>query len=147
MKTHTKKGFTLLELLLAVVIMSLLAGLSVPIYQSFQVRNDLDVAAAAVAQDLRRAQMLSEAVDGDVGWGVHVQSGSIRVFKGTVYATRDSAFDEVFDIPTSITATGTQEFIFSRLTGEPQATGTLIFNSTTNETRMISVNSKGVVSY
>lgn len=140
------RGFTLLELLLTVALISVLAGFSLPVYRTLMTKNDLDIAAVTVAQTARRAQVLSQAVDGDTSWGLKVQSGSIVIFKGTSYAARDTAFDETFDVPTSITPSGTTEYIFSKFTGFPQVTGTATL-TTSNDTRTVTINEKGMVSY
>jgi len=141
------KGFTLLEVLLSVATITVIAGIGIPVYQSLQVRNDLDIAAITTAQSLRRAQTLSTAVDGDTSWGVRVQSGSITLFRGANYTSRDINFDELFDMPTSIAPSGLQEVVFTKFSGEPQATGTVVLISNTNETRNITINAKGMVSY
>jgi len=140
-------GFTLIEILLSVASIAIIAGISVPVYQSFQNRNDLDIATMEIAQNIRRAQILSQAVDGDMSWGVKTQSGSLVLFKGVSYAVRDIAFDEVFDIPSSLIFSGVSEIVFTKFTGLPQTTGTIIVTSNINETRNITINSKGVVSY
>lgn len=140
-------GFTLIEMLLSVAVIAVLAGVLAPVYQSFQVRNDLDIAAVTAAQSLRRAEALAQAVDGDTSWGVRVQPGSVTVFKGASYATRDTALDESFDVPASITPSGVSEVVFAKFTGLPQTTGTITFISHANETRAITINTKGMVSY
>lgn len=137
----------MLELLLSIAIMGLLAGISVPVYQSFQVRNYLDIATVTTAQDLRRAQILAQSVDGDVEWGVKIQSGSITIFKGASYAARDATFDEISDLPTSITPSGLSEIVFAKFTGFPQTTGAITFTSNANETRTIKITTKGTVHY
>jgi len=140
-------GFTLIEVLLSIAGVAIIAGISIPVYQSFQVRNDLDIATVEIAQSARRTQTLSQAVDGDTSWGIKIQSGSVAVFKGVSYAARDSTFDEVFEVPTSITASGISEIVFAKFTGLPQTTGTITLTSNTNETRTITINAKGMVSY
>lgn len=140
-------GFTLIEVLFSVAAIAIIAGISMPIYQSFQVRNDLDIATVTVAQSFRRVQVLSQAVDGDTSWGIKIQSGSITLFKGTSYASRDTTFDEVFDVPTSITPSGISEVVFAKFTGLPQSTGIISLTSNTNETRTITINAKGMVAY
>ncbi len=134
-------------MLLSVAAITIIAGISVPVYQSFQNRNDLDIATVAIAQSVRRAQLLAQAVDGDVSWGVKIQSGSIAVFKGTSYAARDTTFDETFDVPTSITPSGVSEIVFAKFTGLPATTGTTTLTSNINETRTITINAKGMVGY
>lgn len=147
MTIRKNAAFTLLEVLLVVALITVIAGISIPAYQSFQNRNDLDIAASAFAQSLRRAQTLSQAVDDDTSWGVFAQNGSITIFKGAGYATRDTAFDEVFDISPSLALSGTSEYIFSKFTGEPSSAGSLVVTSINNETRTITTNTKGMVSY
>lgn len=140
------KGFTLLELLLSIALISVLAGFSLPVYRTLIKKNDLDIAANSIVASLRRAQILSQAVDGDITWGVKVQSGSIVVFKGASYATRDTAYDEIFDVPTSIGIGGTGEYVFAKMTGLPQSTGTTTLTSE-SDTRTVNINAKGMVGY
>jgi hypothetical protein len=111
------------------------------------VRNDLDIAAITLAQNLRRAQSLAQSGDGDMMWGVRVGVGSILIYKGTNYSTRDSTYDENTSIPTSIVPSGINEITFTKLTGLPSATGTFSFTSQANETRNITINEKGMVDY
>lgn len=140
-------GFTLIEMLLSVAVITLIAGTSAPVYQSFQVRNDLDIVTVSTVHSLRRAQVLSQSIEGDTSWGVKTQSGSLILFKGTSFAGRDTMFDELFSIPTSITPSGVSEIVFDKLTGFPQTTGTITFTSNANETKTITINAKGMVNY
>lgn len=139
-------GFTLLEILLSISVMAIIAGIGIPVYQSFNVRNDLDLTANLVTQSLRRAQILSEAVEGDDAWGVYVGDNKITIFKGNSYAGRDVSYDEIFDLSNAITPSGNQEIIFNKFTGWPQAAGTLIL-TTVNNAKIITINAKGLASY
>jgi prepilin-type N-terminal cleavage/methylation domain-containing protein len=144
-------GFTLLEVLLSIAAITIIAGISIPIYQAFQNRNNLDIAAVSFAQTARRAQVLSQAVSGDTSWGVYAQSGSITLFKGASFGTRDASYDETFDLPSSMTLSSPLgnfwEVVFTKFTGMPQATGVLTLTSSNNETRNITLNAKGMASY
>ena len=141
------KGFTLIEVLLSISAIAIIAGISIPVYQSIQNRNDLDIAATTIAQSLRRAQVLSRSVDSDTTSGVYVQSGSVTIFHGASYATRDTTVDEIFQISPTITLGGVSQIVFSKMTGLPTSTGTITLTSITNETRNITINSKGMVNY
>ncbi|QQR77648.1 MAG: prepilin-type N-terminal cleavage/methylation domain-containing protein [Candidatus Moraniibacteriota bacterium] len=141
------RAFTLLEVLLSVAALAVIAGISLPIYQSFQVRNDLDIAATTVAQSCRRATVLAQASDGDTNWGVHIQPGSIVLFRGTSYVARNATFDEIFAMPTSIVSSGMSDVVFAKFTGMPTTTGTTTLTSSTNETRTITINAKGMVNF
>lgn len=140
-------GFTMQEIVLSIATIAILAGIGIPVYQAFQTRNDHDLAATIVAQTMRRAQFLAEAVDGDTSWGVNVQSGSTTLFKGTNYAARDVNFDEIFDIPSTIVPSGLTEIVYGKFTGLPQTTGTIIFTSPHNETHNVTINAKGMATY
>mgnify|MGYP001560235111 CR=1 FL=1 len=140
-------GFTLIEMLLVIAAITIIAGITAPVYQSFQVRNDLDIATVSIVQSLRRAQVLSQAVDGDTSWGIYIVSGSLTVFKGASYVARTDVYDEVFEIPTSLTPSGLSEIVFAKFTGLPQTTGTITLTSNANETRTITINAKGMVNY
>ncbi len=140
-------GFTLLEVLLSLALMSAIVGVSAPIYQSFQVKNDLDLAANAVAAGFRRAQILSLASDGDSSWGVHIAAGSITIFKGASYAGRDSAYDETTVVPGTITPTGLGDAVFARVTGASGAAGTVTLTASTGQVRTVALSAKGTVTY
>ena len=140
-------GFTLIEMMLSIALIAIIAGLSAPVYQSFQTRNDLDIVAVTIAHSLRRAQLLAQASDGDSSWGVAVQASGISLFKGISYVARDASYDEIFDLPGSLTPSGVSEIVFAKFTGLPQTTGTVTITSNTNEIRSITINQKGMVAY
>lgn len=140
-------GFTILEILLSFALIAVIFGIAMPVYQGFQIRNDLDIAANEFVQSLRRAQVLSQAVEGDSSWGAKIQSGNIVLFKGSSYAGRDQNFDEVIEIPSNIAISGNQEIIFNKLTGFPQTIGTTALTSINNETKNIIINEKGTITF
>lgn len=141
------RGFSLIEVLLSVAIIGMLAGLSLPIYQSFQNRNELDIATQSLASALRRAQIYTRGVSGDSQWGVRVQSASITLFKGTSFAGRDTAFDEITTIPSNIVIGGDPEVVFAKLSGKPDAAGSTTLTGLNNEARTVTINAEGMVSY
>jgi prepilin-type N-terminal cleavage/methylation domain-containing protein len=145
--SKTRQGFTLPEVLLSLTLLSIIGGMTIPLYRIFMLRNDLDIATVTLAQNLRRAQSLSQAGDGDMTWGVHVGVGGILVFKGASFVLRDSSFDENTSIPTSIVPAGVSEIVFSKVMGLPTATGTFSLTSSTNETRTVTINEKGMVDF
>ena len=140
-------GFTLIELLLSVAIIGILSGLSLPVYETFARRNDLDLTAQSAVAAIRRAEVYARAVQGDSTWGVKFQSSGITLFKGSTYASRDSAFDETISLPGSIAISGLSEVQFAKLSAAPNTTGTVTLTSTTNDTRTLTLNAKGMVDY
>lgn len=141
------RGFTLLEVLLVIATIAVLAAISVPVYSNLQVRNDLDVVTNTSLQTLRRAQTLSQAVDGDSTWGVKLQQADITLFKGTSYSDRDTNFDEAYSLSGNVTPSGISELVFAKLSGNPTTTGTITLTSSNNEIQNITINSKGFLDY
>jgi prepilin-type N-terminal cleavage/methylation domain-containing protein len=143
----SQHGFTLLEVLLSVVILSMLAGLAVPVYETFMRRNDLDLTAQQLAASLRRAQTFARGTNRDSAWSVEVQPSAVTLFQGTNFASRTQAFDETFSIPASVSVGGLSEIQFAKLTAAPNTTGSITLTSTANSTRTVTVNAKGMVEY
>lgn len=143
----SERGFTFLEVLLSVAILSVIAGIGMPVYQSLQNRNALAVATTAYVQSLHRAQALSQAVDGDTTWGVSFTSGNITVFQGATYATRDASFDEITTVPTNISGSGVTEVVFSKFVGEPSVTGTTTLTGVHALERTVYIHETGATTY
>lgn len=141
------KGFTLIELILVVATITALSIISIPVYSLLQVRNDLDVATNTAVQTLRRAQLLSQSVDGDSSWGVNLGQNNITLFKGVSFTLRDTNFDEVYTLSGNVTFSGISEVVFSKLLGNPATTGTIVLTTSNNETQNITLNSKGFLDY
>jgi prepilin-type N-terminal cleavage/methylation domain-containing protein len=140
-------GFTLIEVLLSVTIITMLGTISLPVYASFQDRNNLQLTTESIANMLRRAQTYTRSVSGDSQWGVEIQSTSATLFKGAVFATRNTAFDETTAIPTTIAVSGLTEVLFAKFSAAPSATGTITLTSNANNTRAVGINAKGMVDY
>lgn len=137
----------MIEVALSLSILAIMFAMSMPMYRIFMIRNDLDIATMNLVQNLRRAQTLSQVSDGDSTWGVHIGVGSILIYKGLSYETRDIAFDEDTSMPTSITISGLNNIMFAKVTGAPQSVGTTTLTSYTNEIRNVTINQKGMVDY
>ena len=144
---NNQAGVTLLEVMLSVAVIALLAGMAAPVYQSFQVRNDLDVAANTLAQTLRRAQLLSKIGVNEGAWGVFVQSGSITLFQGDTYAGRNTAYDEVWSVPNSISVSGVAEIVYTKFIGTTLTPGTITLTSSSNEVRLLEFTNYGTINY
>lgn len=139
-------GFTLLEILLCVAMIGIIAGVTAPMYNGMLTKNDLDIATTTVVQSMRRAQLLSQGMEGDSNWGVKVQSGSIVIFKGTSYAARDTTLDEVTPMPTLIAVSGTTEYVFNKMSGTPQTVGSVTLTSNSSS-KTITINAKGTTDF
>src|SRR5689334_7494387 len=96
-------GFILVELLLSIVIIGMLVGLSLPVYNTFAARNDLDIAGQQLAGVLRRAQVYARGMQNNSDWSVEVQATGATLFKGTSFASRDATYDESITFPANVT--------------------------------------------
>lgn len=140
-------GFTLIELLLSVTILGILAGLSLPVYESFVRRNDLDLTAQSLVAMLRRAETYARTMNEDSAWSVEIQASTVTLFQGTNFGTRDTSLDETVSVPATITRGGLTEVQFTKFTAAPNTTGNITLSSTTGDTRTVSINAKGMVDY
>lgn len=144
---YKKSGFTLIEAVLSIALITIITAISLPVYQSFQVKNDTDLARTTLVQAIRRAQLLSRAMEGDSEWGIYIAPGGGTLYKGASYASRDFAFDESYSIPTSIAPSGLTTIHFSKLSGLPTTVGTTTLTSVNADVVTISINTKGVILY
>lgn len=142
-----ERGFTLVEVLLSTAIIVMLTGISLPVYESFVQKNDLDLTAETVASTLRRAETYARAVNGDSAWSVEIQPSAITLFQGTSFASRNTAYDETASVPASVTPGGLGEVQFAKFTALPNATGSITLTGTTTDTRTVTINAKGTVDY
>lgn len=141
-----RAGFTAIELVLSVGIISLMLAISTPIMQRFLLQNDTEVATNVLVQDLYRAQSLARNSERDNTWGVHVQTGQITLFEGTSYANRNAASDETYPIASAIAISGQTDYVFSKLTAVPTTVGSTTFTAN-NASRTVTVSAKGMVEY
>lgn len=144
---HGGRGFTLLEVVLVVTLITAMTAMVVPVYQSFEAQNDLEVAMYTAAQSLRRAQTLSRASAGDMRWGVFMNAGQLVIFRGDSFTLRDPEFDEFFEVSSSIDFSGLTEMVFKKLSGAPQDVGKIIFTNALGQSKSIDINEKGTVSF
>jgi len=137
----------MIEVALSLAIIVIIGTLAIPVYQSFQVRNDLDIASNTITQSLRRAQLLAQTMEGDSNWGVKIQTSTITVFSGDNFSLRNQTWDESFNLSPTITVQGLTEIVFNKFSGWPQTSGTTTLISTINESRILVINGRGSVNY
>ncbi len=136
--TACRSGFSLIEVLIVIGILAILAGIGMPLFRSYLVRNDLDRVKEQAVQGLGRAKLLAQSARGDSAWGFFVPAGIL--YKGISYSTRDPSFDELYPMPSTITISGSLlEVSYSKFEGKPSGTGTIILSGLENEKRTITV--------
>ena len=139
-----RPGFTAIELLLTLGIITLSAGMAVPMYRQYLIRSDLEIARQNIAQGIERAKFLSQIAMNDSGWGFTTEASPDRgvLFMGDSYATRNEDFDEVYSISNTISTVGSDltEVSFSKIEGLPDTTGSILLTALNGEQRTITVN-------
>lgn len=142
-----ERGFSLLEMLLSVMIIGMITAISVPLFNSFLARNDLDITSQQVAETFRRAQVYARGVKNDSIWSVQMQTNNIILFRGNNFAARDTNYDETIALPGTVTASGLSNVQFAKLSGLPNTTGTVTLTSNASETKTVTINAQGMVNY
>lgn len=161
----TRRGFTLLEFMLAIAIFSVLVAISIVVAFNAIARMNLRSSETALVQMIRRAQTQAQQnVDGKK-WGVHLVDAAgvktIVLFAGDAYATRVAGSESPFLVNANISFGGTlyakmnataKGLVFQRFTGAPvessffsTPTDGVITLTMHGSVRRIRMNSQGVV--
>ena len=143
-KTKQNRGFTLLEMMLVLALLGVVAGLSLPVYQKFQTRNDLDIAANTAAFALRRAQVNARGSLLDDAWSVHFQNSKISIYEGATFSQGATLY-ATYSVPSTIQWSGLADVSYAKFSGYPVSTGSVNLRSITNEQRSVSINAKGTL--
>lgn len=143
----SSKGFTIVELLLSVTIIGIIGGITIPLYMSFQQRNDLSLTTETTANMIRRAQTYARSGKNDSDWGVRFDDTAVTLFRGSSYAGRDTAFDELLEVPAGSDLSGLAETYFSKVTGNANGVGTITLTSAQNESKEITIDVRGKISF
>jgi prepilin-type N-terminal cleavage/methylation domain-containing protein len=134
----SNKGFTLVELILVVAIISLLAASSAPFISRFTTVNSLEVAVDNTVGSLRKAQAYAMDGKNDTTWGVCVNSSNIRLYRGTCASP---TYNEDFGM-NGVTITGFTQVTFSSDRGEPSSAITITLTNSVGS-RTVSMNAAG----
>ncbi len=130
---HYSKGFTLVEILTVIALMSLFLFLTVPIGMDFYREQIMQEQAEMLANNLKNAQARAQAGKGDSSWGLKFEpddqgcTNCYVFFKGDLYEDegRNEDYDWVFELPTGVSIeeyleVKIDQIIFERGTGEPR---------------------------
>lgn len=121
-------GFTLIEVLIVIAIMLILMSSGASLLGSRSQESALDASTKAVVDHISKARNYAATGYFADAWGVKVLADDalcfeggdcLLVFKGTDYASRDSAYDSIFDLKNGLSWASNQhnEFYFSKVAG------------------------------
>jgi prepilin-type N-terminal cleavage/methylation domain-containing protein len=124
------KGFSLIELLLVVAVAAGIFVFLAPFGMNFYRTQLLGDVQSNLIDALQRARHNAVLQKNDSNFGVRIVVGSYTIFQtpDLTYASRVSDQDEVFPMVNNIAFSGPNEIVFSKLTGIPNATGTVVID-------------------
>lgn len=142
------QGYSYLQVLVVVAVLTILAAVSSPFYVQFQYRQRLHSTADVLLSDIRLTQ--SKAMHGveDDQWGVHISDGdkSYVVFYGSTFNAGEPNNFSV-DYAASVSISPDQDIVFDAVTGIPSSgssTTLSITSSNLSDTRYVTINSEGM---
>jgi prepilin-type N-terminal cleavage/methylation domain-containing protein len=145
------RGFTLIEIVLALAIMLILAGIILISFATLNRTQALDRDTETIVQVLRQAQSQTLTSKNAMQYGVHFASSTATLFSGSTYSANDAG-NLVYTLKTSdlilnVSITGSStDVVFNRLTGETAQNGTILLQTQqANFTRTVTIYKTGVV--
>ncbi len=142
-----KKGFTLVELLIAVALIIMFSSLTLPVGFNFFQESTLRDQVRNLETSLRKAQAVAISGRGNANAGIKITRNSYIIFEGESYRDRRSSLDIVIPFPVSVVPSGNDEIVFRKSTGRliSPANNALISISFGSHTKQISINSHGKI--
>jgi prepilin-type N-terminal cleavage/methylation domain-containing protein len=139
------KGFTLIEILIAITVMISLVAIVSNIFLSFDRHQALDRDTAKVISVLEKARQLTLFSKEASQYGVRLETSQIILFKGDMYqaGASNNSLTKLHS-KVSISAYnlngGGDDVVFERLTGETDQDGSITLQSTQDLTKTKTIN-------
>lgn len=145
------RGYTLIEIILAVAIGTILLGLTVTAFKSAATSQSVDKSAEIVVSALNEARSSTLSSKEASSYGVHFGTTDVTLFKGPTYVSGVSTnqvrrINQGTTISNITLSGGGSDVIFTRLTGGTTQTGTLVVKNTASTTsKTITISGTGNV--
>lgn len=149
-KIKTKKGFTLIELMMVSTYMIIIVSAVFSFQQGLLQGTNLRTKTNEIIQTLRLNQAKAISSDQDSQWGVYFDTDNFIAFKGENYATRDPSFDEIIELPNTLSISnislngGVSNVTFEKVNGNTDNYGSIQI-SDNNRSKSVSINPRGVI--
>lgn len=148
-----KRGFTIIELMLVIILVGVSVGLAISYYRTSQIRADINSQAANIVHYLRLSQSSAVAGLGNSDYGIHFENSSYATFRGSSYNPASDTNFEI-EIPATMMLNnillngGGSDIIFTRPNGETSTYGTIKLTSADiNKSFTITITPAGTINY
>lgn len=142
MYENTRRGFTMIELIIVITIFVITAGITLPFLGNFQQVETIEVLRQDLGQTLRMAQHRSMTQQNGLKWGVRFDPNRYTLFAGPSYEERIAGMDNEYVLKSGFALSGAETIIFSE-NGMPNAPRTLTLSHPEVGNIQISVNAVG----
>jgi prepilin-type N-terminal cleavage/methylation domain-containing protein len=156
MYTNYSKGFSLIELLIVIAIISVLSAVMIPTLASFRGQQALKNTTEDLVSLLNTARSDTQGSLNSTNYSVYIDSSSATYFVGSVYISnaptnKKILYNSAVTIPISggVNLNGGGNIVsFSRLSGDTINYGTIVIqlSSDANRSKTITINKTGTVS-
>ncbi len=152
------KGFTLIEVLIVIAILTLVLSLSMILsmddYRGYSFRDERNKIIGLLEKSRSQAInniCLDISCDNGVSHGVYILNNTFTAFEGTSWSTRHPAQDEITEINKTITISGVNEVVFSQLSGDatttPKTISDITLTDISGHNSVITINTEGNISW
>ena len=145
-KKLRQKGLTLIEILITTTIIAVIFSLGlvfgIDFYRNYAFHSERDV----IVSILEKARSRALNNINQEAHGVYFSGANHVIFQGNSYAARNSLFDLIIPKSYSAILSGLNEVVFSQLSGESNASGTITI-SEDGRISDISINNEGRITW
>lgn len=146
------RGFTLIEMIVVIAITTILGAMAFVSFERIINFNSIQGQAESVRSHIERARIFTLASKNNSSFGVIFSTSTARVYQGTNFVAASSS-DQVYEIDSTDSiininfSGGGNTIYFNKITGEPNATGTIMITSKSNtdDRRTVVIYQTGIV--
>ncbi|MEI6532820.1 MAG: prepilin-type N-terminal cleavage/methylation domain-containing protein [Candidatus Roizmanbacteria bacterium] len=144
LQVQYNRGFTLLETIITISIVSVISVLVIPFFSRFLIQNALMTSYDTTIVMIRKAYTYSYYGRNGSNWGIYNNGNTLIMYSGNSYLLRTVQYDETVTLQPKITISGLTEVNFTERTGAVGTAITFTVNSP-YQSKTIIINKLGQV--